>query len=423
MSLLMRWLASVASIAATDGVERDANGTPTAFRIWRAGENRTDHGTHTFSKASAQALMAEQAVRGNLYSIDVDHLSLDKQAPPESRKAVGWHRLEVRDGELWAVDVEWTDAVRAGLTKTPPEWRYFSPAYDTEKKTGEIVSYLNTALTNNPATWSVTALATRRGPMNLQSIAAALFGDDPEKKKEARATIAAMSDLEQKAWKAYQKAALDGGDDDAPAAESKATEDEPAKEPTKAAEEPAKEPAGDEGEKAAIAAKRAAEGEALAKLGEQDRRIAQLEKVKEEQDRATILATRPDLTKSQLEVLAKKPVAELPDYLALIPAPAVDPAAAARVTATRGNARGGGGEFGAQRAARLPAKENAELRQRMGTADEEPKSVHWDPDKPNDLVFPAMRPEHARRILAARAKAGLDTPEFKPAGKAAGGAR
>jgi phage I-like protein len=150
---------------AADGVERSATGAPTAFRIWRAGVNVTDYGPHLFTRASAVKLMSAQSMRGNLFSIDVDHLSLSKEAPPEARKAAGFHRLAVRpspDGpECWAVDVEWTDAVRAGLEKNPPEWRYFSPAYDVNKS-GEIIAYLNTALTNNPATWGVTALASMR---------------------------------------------------------------------------------------------------------------------------------------------------------------------------------------------------------------------------------------------------------------------
>ena len=152
----------------SDGVERSPSGAPNAFRIWRAGVNVTDYGPHVFSRASAVKLMAVQNIRGNLISIDVDHLSLSQgkdAAPPESRKAAGFHRLAVRqspDGpELWAVDVEWTDAVRAGLEKDPPEWRYFSPAYDVNKS-GEITAYLNTALTNNPATWRANALASMR---------------------------------------------------------------------------------------------------------------------------------------------------------------------------------------------------------------------------------------------------------------------
>jgi hypothetical protein len=69
---------------------------------------------------------------------------------------------------------------------------------------------------------------------------------------------------------------------------------------------------------------------------------------------------------------------------------------------------------GAQRAARLPEKESQELRQRFGREDEEPK-IDWHQTQKNDLCFPLMTREQARRILAARAKAGALGPARNPA--------
>ena len=175
-------------------VEYGADGLPVAFRIWKAGDNVTDFGVHRFTSRSAKLLLQEQATRGNLISIDVDHLSLKPEAPPEARKAVGWHRLAVRNGELWAVNVQWTDAVRAGLVSEPPAWRYVSPAYDVDQ--GEIVSYLNTALTNNPATHDVTALATRRVSIAASRTgAASVFGIASAGIRAARSTPAVARDI------------------------------------------------------------------------------------------------------------------------------------------------------------------------------------------------------------------------------------
>jgi hypothetical protein len=383
----------LAALTAGDGVERGPGGAPTAFRIWKAGANPTDHGVHIFSEASARTLMAEQAARGNLFSIDADHLSLDKAAPPEARKAVGWHRLAVRDGkdgpELWAVNVEWTDAVKAGLEKSTPEWRYFSPAYDVDKKTREIVAYLNTALTNNPATWSVTQLATlHRGIMNYSAIAAALFGDDDDAKKEARAAIARMTEAEAKAWKAVQRAAFDPGDGEKKEGEPEKKKDpEPEKEGQPASEDPKKEQ-----DKIAASAK------LLTTIGAQERRLGELEKIQEGQERAKILATRPDLTPAQLQALADEPLAKLTKLLGLIPAPATDPAAADKVMATRGAGRDGDGGQTNVRAAKLPPAERAAMRERMGVL-EETAVPHWER---NDKVYPQMTREGARRFLAAR---------------------
>ena len=392
----LRILCVVGLLGASEGVERATGGAPTAFRIWHAGANATDHGTHVFSADSAKRLMAEQAARGNLYSIDADHLSLNDQAPPESRKAVGWHRLEVRDSktgpELWAVDVQWTEAVRAGLQKDPPEWRYFSPAYDVSKESGEIVAYLNTALTNNPATWSVTALASRttKGTaMKYTDILAALMGQDEEKKAAAVATLAAAFP---------DKGDGEGeGDKDKPKPkeEKKASEEEGKEkaESKKAAEDP---PKHDEEKKAAIAATKdlAAQNAALTQ------RVTALEADKLAQERAEILASRKDLGPELVKTLEKMPIGLMKETIAAIPVPKVDPAAADRVTATRGAGRDGeGGEASDTiRAARLPQEEHEELAERFGRPSR-PQTVHWER---NTLVLPQITPEQARAVLAKR---------------------
>lgn len=360
-----------------DGVERAEDGTPKAFRIWRAGANVTDHGTHVFSEESARALMAEQSARGNLYSIDVDHMSLNKESPPESRKAVGWHRLDVRNGELWAVDVEWTDTVRAGLTKQPPEWRYFSPAYDVAKKSGEITSYLNTALTNNPATWSVTALASRNAStertMNeeeMRSALAAWAGDDDDKKAAAAKQLSSMFPDK-------------SGDDDKKAADSASGEPD------------GDEPKGDEKKEASVAATASARDAAalLATIGEQDRRIKELEAASESSKRTQILASRPDLSKAQREYLEKQPVAKLQELLSLIPVSTEIKAAA---TPTRGS------EQGAVRASKLPPSESEALKRRMGLVNDDVAPRR----EGSGVVFPAMTPDQAKRVEARRAAEG-----------------
>ena len=427
---------------AGDGVELGPDGLPLAFRIWQAGDNPTDHGLHRFTDRSAELLMREQAVRGNLYSIDVDHMSLDKSAPPENHRAVGWHRLEVRGGELWAVGVAWTGEVSAGLKADPPAWRYFSPAYDVDKKTREVVSYLNTALTNNPATWSVTALAQREPSMKFAQIMAAIMSGKADRKAEVERVLATkayeslLADLmggdEEKKTAAIAKLAAAFPDDDKPKEEepgdkkkddaddadkkakaakaAKASADEEAAKMAKAKKD-AEEPDGDEATKATA--------KLVATIGEQDRRLKELEVTQEKSDRQKILASRPDLTALQLKALEDEPVKRLPKLLDLIPKPKEDPAAAARVTATRGDTRVDGGGYGAQRAARLPPAEHQDLAKRMGRA-EEPKGLHWDPEHPNDLVFPILSKQDAQRMLAARVGAGRDGPAKRPEGHTQG---
>lgn len=366
----------LASLVKLDGdsrtVERPAPGAaPTAFRIWAAGEVLTDHGVHQFTEASARALLASQAARGNRFSIDVDHLSFSKEAPPEARKAVGWMSLASRrdergQSELWAVDVEWTAAVKAGIEAKPPEWKYFSPAYRADPKTGEILAYLNTALTNNPATWGVTTLAAM----------AATGNEGTGQNMTIEEILAALQAL------------ADAGDEDAkrmigaaapPSAETVKTsegEDEAKPETVKAAEG---EDTAEKAEKApAVAAS------ALGLVQFLAARVAKLEAQNVESERSKLLASRPDFAPEVVAILAsvKTPIEVVRTSVATIKRAAITPAAAAgvEVRATRGETQVDG------TADRLPPAEAAELDRRMGLGTRG-KAID---DRGSVVVFSAM---------------------------------
>lgn len=389
---------------------------PSAFRIWGSGDNPTDHGMTVFSDRSAECLMAEQAARGNLFSMDVDHLSLSKVAPPESRRAVGWHRLEVRkdangSAELWACHLEWTDLARRGLEANPPEWRYFSPAYETDPETGEVVSYINTSLTNNPATWNVTALATRttddeeQADMKYAEVMAALA-----KRAEADTKAKRMAD-------ALKKMA-DDDDTDADtiaAAIVSAMSDEDEAAPPPHAEPDGDEPSSGEGPKAgppktedddakkadaAVTAKVAATRSAdpaidvVAELLEMKREFGEL-KVREE--RARLLASRPDLSripsmKTWLDVAPIETVRQACTRFPKTAAPAVaSKAAASEVKATRGATQ----VDPDGRAPRLPKDDADWMAEKMGMR-RRTDSVRR---VGNDLVFGVVTPEAAKENL------------------------
>lgn len=358
-------------------VERPGPGkAPTAFRIWAAGPNVTDHGTHVFTAASAAAILEAQGERGNLYSIDVDHLSLSDVAPPEARKAVGWMRLAVREDErgepeLWAVGVEWTDAVRAGLEKDPPEWRYFSPAYSTHD--GEISRYVNTALTNNPATHRVTALAT----------SAATKGTDTMTMEEIIAALQALADAGDENAKRMIGAAA--------APEVVETAEPPAEE---AAEPPADEKKADPA--AATLATILSTVQALTA------KVAGLEADKEKAERASLLASRPDFAPEVVTVLAKAPMALLRDAVKTLPRATRNLAAAAQpdVKATLGAGQG------TDTAPRLPPEESKALREAMGLVVHKPEIKL----ERGTLVLGSMTAKQAREHIAARQAAQNAAP-------------
>jgi len=141
---------------------------PTEFRLFRQGKNDTEKGVFTFDAKAAKVVMARYEKRGVRCSFDYNHASLEKSPkdPKESAKSAGWFDLEVREGELWATNINWTPpALEAFQNK---EFAYFSPAFSTDGE-GRVVDLINCALTNLPATHDIPQLvaADRRTELSV----------------------------------------------------------------------------------------------------------------------------------------------------------------------------------------------------------------------------------------------------------------
>ncbi len=171
---------------------------PTEFRIFTAGTVETSKGTFTFDAASAAAVMAEYAKHGTDVMIDYDHAALAELAidPALAGRAAGWCGLEVRNGELWAVNVRWTPPAAEALKAK--EWRYMSPAFT--HRDGVINGLLNVAITNMPATRNLEPLiaASRLENVNMDQVvkAGAISGKLTSAALEAVANKDAKSALD-----------------------------------------------------------------------------------------------------------------------------------------------------------------------------------------------------------------------------------
>lgn len=129
---------------------------PPEFRILSKGENKTKKGTVLFDAESEKHVLTAYADHGADLMIDYEHKSiLTAGAPIDGGKAAGWFKPAVRNGELWATDVQWTDAAKGALKSR--EYRYFSPALLHDAK-GRVHRLVNVALTNLPATKGLRAL-------------------------------------------------------------------------------------------------------------------------------------------------------------------------------------------------------------------------------------------------------------------------
>jgi phage I-like protein len=140
----------------------DPSALPTEFRIFRAGANPSTKGTVIFDDAAAASVMAAYSTQGVDLPLDLEHQSLDAPIRPDSTDARGWFKLEVRNGELWAVDLRLTpDGTRRLSEKTQ---KYTSPAFYTDEKQ-HVTELINVALVAMPATHQAAPLvaASKRG--------------------------------------------------------------------------------------------------------------------------------------------------------------------------------------------------------------------------------------------------------------------
>lgn len=83
--------------------------------------------------------------------VDYDHQSLYTKINGQKAVAAGWIKnLEWRDGVgLFAASVDWTPKAKEHIQNK--EYKYISPVFTYDHKTGKINSLINCALTNTPA--------------------------------------------------------------------------------------------------------------------------------------------------------------------------------------------------------------------------------------------------------------------------------
>ncbi|WP_316154727.1 phage protease [Cupriavidus sp. BIC8F] len=99
----------------------------------------------------AALVVAHVNARRTPYVIDYEHQTLAAAKNGMPAPAAGWFKkVEWREGKgLFAVDVEWTD--KAGAMVAAKEYRFISPVFSYDPKTGAVGQLLHAALTNNPA--------------------------------------------------------------------------------------------------------------------------------------------------------------------------------------------------------------------------------------------------------------------------------
>jgi phage I-like protein len=163
---------------------------PKELRILRSGENDSTKGKFLFSQRSADLVMSQAKDWGNRFHFDWDHQAALASKGSGRAPAAAWYALEVRNGELWATGIEWTNAGRTDVEER--NYAYLSPWFDFDEETREVTRFNNAALTNLPALKQLEALASMTTPDTSTSTPPTQKHEEPTMDKKALLTALSL---------------------------------------------------------------------------------------------------------------------------------------------------------------------------------------------------------------------------------------
>ena len=113
----------------------------------------------TITPIIAAAVVARWQARETPLVVDYEHQTMNAAENGKPAPAAGWiESLELEADGLYAT-VKWTDAARAFIQAD--EYRYISPVFSFNPKTGAVLELKSAALTNYPALDGMAAVAAR----------------------------------------------------------------------------------------------------------------------------------------------------------------------------------------------------------------------------------------------------------------------
>ena len=152
--------------------------------------------------ALAQQLIAAAQARANPLVIDYEHQTLNAEKNGQAAPAAGWWdaaKMVWREGQgLFVTDVTWTEKASAMIASG--EYKFFSPVFKYDKKTGAVTAILMGAITNYPAIDGMEALAA--------SAAARFDSDNPHQENPSMKELLKLLGLKDDATEADAVAAL-----------------------------------------------------------------------------------------------------------------------------------------------------------------------------------------------------------------------
>lgn len=154
----------IALAIAALGVELASAQPPADFRIIPAGEFRSWDGRPTECAAwlcteeDGQRIVADLNARTSPRVIDYEHATLHAKKAGSAAPAAGWFKsAEWRADGVWLLGVDWT--ALAAQRISDKEYRFVSPVFSYDPKSGRVQQLLHAALTNDPGLDGLTDLA------------------------------------------------------------------------------------------------------------------------------------------------------------------------------------------------------------------------------------------------------------------------
>lgn len=130
--------------------------------------------------ALAARVIERVTKRSDARVVDYEHQTIYSEKNGQPAPAAGWFKnLEWREGDgLYATDMEWTD--RAHGLIAAKEYRYISPVFAYDQKTGEVLDILHAGITNNAGLDGLTDLAALAAKFDADHSPADLGDNNPK---------------------------------------------------------------------------------------------------------------------------------------------------------------------------------------------------------------------------------------------------
>ena len=134
--------------------------------------------------AVATEVIARHAARGQPTVIDYEHQTLHKEKNGQPAPAAGWlHGLRWMEGRGLFGEVEWTEDAKAQIEAK--KYRYFSPVFEYDKTSGNVLAIHMGAVTNHPGLHGLE-------PLSLLAAATAAFLPASQEKSTMNPLLAAV---------------------------------------------------------------------------------------------------------------------------------------------------------------------------------------------------------------------------------------